>query len=735
MREIHTIIKHVKRQLKNFVNKDKLVTLVILFIAIVIRINILFIPFIGRHGWNESLYASIVDDFIRNNRKYPYLVQYIRPDFNLGALPYYFAALFVKLFGNYEFCYRLPIFISSIINLFLVYLISNHIFNNKNRTISHLAMLLYATIPMTTYYGVRFQFEELTYMFYLLAMLYLIKYILYKSVKYISLSSFFLGFSVFLVKQTFMIYFPLLILFILMISKKSNKQISIKEKSKYFLISILLFLLPFFVQILLLAMLAPPNLNPIKFYLARIIFGPLSRLIYYKKIYGPSLSTSKILMSIELAYGQYFILFIFCIFGLIFTLRHFIIHETSIRLFLYFNLSIGLVGLYIMRAHLQNHEYYLYFIVLPVTILSSVGIYQLPKFLVDYFSKKNKIHYRRRKMCKNVLLTFFLFIIIGSFLGSYQIYWSLQDGFANQQAIKVGKYIESITNPNDIIIVQSPVIGFYSKRPNLHWGYLWVPGPGLEEPLNMFDYLKEYKPLLEAYSLYDQNVNAEKIAYIIEYWQPKVIVISPDVSSIFQERRSQLLPIIAYLTLLYKKNMIIKPYTIMTKDAKSVFNAENYSIYITLNSKYRTFIVMFKGLPLFLIKVFFDDSLQTGISNIHTPVYNFTSSNKKDYLIKCANGSVLFEYYNNFFSINITTITNFTKVIINYIPVYLNAMNVEIDYYNRDILFKMPFMNTTVNIGIKTLGEYQILQNQNGLIVKHQGNTLNFSISVEKGDI
>ena len=713
------MIRHLKKLFKILnILKNILPIVVIISIAIILRIKGLFIPFIGRHGWNEALYASIVDDFIRNSRIYPYIVQYIRPDFNLGCTLYYFAALFIKIFGNYEWAYRIPVLLASTINVILIYFIGINIF--KNRNLAYLSSFLYATIPMTMYYGTRFQHEEVMYALYLLSILFLIKFILSNNCKYLLESSFALGMSVFLVKQTFIVFFPLVLLFGFLLSESNYKK-----KMVLLTCTVCTFSVPFFVQLLLLKMLAPNDLEPVKFYLSHIILGSISRLLYSKKIYCSAINFTEIVESIELAYGKYLLLPILSAIGLLLLKKNSQFRSRNIELLLYLSTFIGLVSLYIMGSHLQNHEYHLYLVLLPMLILSSVSLYSLPK----KFGVRNIPNSRKYYKPLGALILLLL-LVLSSFILSYKQYWSYKDGFANLQAVKAGKYINNITSPNDIVLVQSPVIGFYSKRPNLHWGYLWMLDEERIKKLSFLSYFFEYKPLLKYYSIYDPSVKPEDIIKVLEYWKPTVVVLSPDVYDVFSTRTRELYPLIAYLNLFYETKTIIEPYTIkMNRNLSAIISSNRYTIYM-LRSKYKLLLITHNGIPLIMVEIFFDDELKTGISAPNSS-FKIIRINQEFMLLddkKC--GKVTLKFLNGVISINAFSNTSFVEVIFKYIDGTPGLTKVSV--IKNTINLKMDFMKTSISIMIPEQDVPSIIQNPDAVIIKKRDCHLNLEIRVKR---
>ena len=697
----------------------------LLFVVVLgffLRLNGLCVPFIGRHGWNEALYASIVDDYLRNNRQYPYLAQFIRPDFNLGILFYLIESVSVYFFGNYEWAYRLPILLASLINVLLFYLIGMETFRKK--TLSLILAFLYSTLPMTVYYGVRTQPEELLFLFYLISMFTLTKYISTNKNKYLYISSFMLGISSFLVKQTFMHFIFVIILLHLIITFKQKTKL--KRALYVTLILSILFLIPLAVQLIILAYFAPQEFHPTIFYISRIIIGPLSRLVPSKaiqeKIYYEGINIQKIFQGIQLAFGYYFGIpvLILSALGLILLGRTKCMTAFK-KINLLLNLTLGLVSLYIMKYHLVNHEYYFYIILYPLLVFATISIYKLSKTLLKFLKVK-------RRLLSLMLFLVIPSILLTSFSYSYIDYWQFHDGFANTSAIKAGEYIRVRTSEDEVIVVQSPVMGFYAKRPNLHWGYLWVMNKTFLEDVTLVDMITKRSSLLEWDTIY-RTTNSSNIIKILEYWRPKILVISPDVSDALSQNKEILLPLIAYFSFLYRNNGTIDFYTIkMIKENVQRYELEKDIIVYLVDGK---IVLLKKYTPLIEIRVFYDEQLT---KEPLTHLLKTISKNEERI--------ILLDEYEGLISMSCNKLTgevslcvespqSFAKVIIRTLPLYERYTSTEV---NNNII-TMTLNLSPDNFKLLITGQYDkgLLPEPSAIVLKSNNGTLCMKINFQAG--
>ena len=149
------------------IQENRTILLIIAF-GIILRLIDIARPFSGLAKWNEGHYSLTALNYF----KYGIMTPMNEYGLDLSTTPLLSWAIYASfnIFGVHEWAARLPVLISGIISLYLVYLIALHLYN---RDVAVLGTFLAATAPGIVYYSRNVQLESMMTMFLLASMLFL----------------------------------------------------------------------------------------------------------------------------------------------------------------------------------------------------------------------------------------------------------------------------------------------------------------------------------------------------------------------------------------------------------------------------------------------------------------------------------------------------------------------------------------------------------------------------------
>ncbi len=487
--------KYIKKATLNKISEihekyyNKTIIIFLLIYTFVLRAPFVFSPFIGRHAWNEAIYSSVVLDMVKHNYWYPWRVQFHIPDFNLGPIWYWFAFISVKLLGNHEFAYRLPSLFSTVLSVVVIYLIIYKF--SENTTLSFLTAFIFASFPLTVYYGSRAQLEAMMYLFFYLSLYFFFKFIKQKTIRDLAIAGLFFGVS-FVTKSSilpFLIFFSI-VLIIEYFLKDNDK---LKNKISKFLKCLCVFLVFFILPIVfwqLIVNIIFWEYKPYLFFLKRV-FGAKT---HFQKTYKPfSYYASEYLINtLNMVFG-FGIYFYFLSFGGILLIKRNNHLDTLMSLLL----LVGLISIYNLRGHAITHEYYNYFIALPTAYFISL-------FFTIVISKLKTRTHRYKIHCEYLFLAILVLILFILSWHSAVEYWNSKDAYGTIASMETGKFIKSITDENSWIMAYGPVMGFYSERRFDFWGLVWIYNTTDLKQLTLRDIL-EGKTLYKHYRISTNN--------------------------------------------------------------------------------------------------------------------------------------------------------------------------------------------------------------------------------------
>ncbi len=461
---------------REYFEKYKTIFLLILLIIYTLIVRILFInqPFIGKHAWNEAVYSSVVLDMVKHHRIYPIYVYFYLPDFNLGPIWFWCSFVSVKIFGSFEWAFRLPSVLATLVIVITIYFIVLKI--SYNVFVSFFSGVIFSSMPVTLYYGARAQPEALMYMFFYISLYFFLLFFCNKKKIYLILSALLFSFS-FITKSSIL---PFLFFFLIFLILFSNRSLS------YISIYLLFFLSPIILWQLVINYIYY-DYKPYLFFLSRVFLGT----------YKIHIVNSKFATGINL-FKMFFQ--VFGVFSLTSLFYFFIFYNkfNYSKFFMSFLFLIGLFSIFYINGHAVTHEYYSYLIAFPVAYYSS-EVFNY--FLCMISFKESMISFKERGFYLAAI------IILLSFLSFYYAhrYWTSSDAHGNIWNVKVGKIIKKIVTDDDsFILVFGPVMGYYSEHPFHFWEGIYKFHPERLKSLTIKDVLAG-KRIMEYHSVYREN--------------------------------------------------------------------------------------------------------------------------------------------------------------------------------------------------------------------------------------
>ncbi len=139
----------------------RILLVLILALAAGLRLLFLWMPFWGRHHWNEGHYASTAVNFSR----YGWLLQVndMGVDFSFSPLVPWLAAACARLFGTSEASLRLPSLAFGLLTLGLVWMLARRMFGLGAHR--HISLLFAAVTPGVVYLSRSLQLEAVSAFF------------------------------------------------------------------------------------------------------------------------------------------------------------------------------------------------------------------------------------------------------------------------------------------------------------------------------------------------------------------------------------------------------------------------------------------------------------------------------------------------------------------------------------------------------------------------------------------
>jgi hypothetical protein len=483
-------------------------------------VYLLPLPVIGVHGWNESVYLSIMENSFKHNDPFLFQAAYdpYRPDYNVGFVFFWGTFVFLKTIGNFvfidyfnfQFFSRWFSLICTVASALMLYLLMKMVFRNK--PISLFVSALFLVLPLTIHFGAKYQLEPFIFAMFLASVLLLTKFVFSRKFQYL-IGSYVLYGLMLGTRQNMIVYLPaLLCIQGYMFITRENGKLNIQGFKRWLyskeLIAAVSLTACFTLLPAVITNLVYPQFVPLDFFIGRMFLAP--QMASYTT-YQQDIISIYIQKSLIPSLGFSFVYLLLSLPILYFT------ENKSVKVICFGLYLSGLAYFLIAFNHDIIHMFHSYYFLLPVLLGAAV--------FANYIRKKG------RKIACVVLISALLLQGVQSFLVVQNYYgittdnvYTAIDGYGNAYSVLAGCFInkfcnfleeESLVSQASVsyVLVQSPAVYFYTKIPSFSY-------------YDFYTWSSENKN----YSQHEFFVNTTEFTQAAEARNLTILTVTPDVS-------------------------------------------------------------------------------------------------------------------------------------------------------------------------------------------------------------